>query len=64
MPAAAHIYSTHLHSPLNNNGCRQTRSDTTLFILIGISMDEFLPIATDPALIDDLSGTDRRVAKP
>ena len=61
-PAAANIYSTNLHRHLEKNGYKQARSDMSLFykhkgqdtILIGISMDDFLPIATDPTLIDDL----------
>ena len=61
-PAAANIYSTELHRHLKSHGYQQMRSDTSLFtkkkrgntILVGISMDDFLPIATSQTLIDDL----------
>ena len=61
-PAAANIYSTQLHAHLKKHGYTQMRSDTSLFtkksadhlIIVGISMDDFLPIATHKYLIDDL----------
>ena len=61
-PAAANIYSTHLHKHLKKHGYTQLRSDTSLFIkrddkdiiLIGISMDDFLPVATNRHMIDKL----------
>ena len=61
-PAAANIYSTKLHAHLKRHGYLQMRSDTSLFtkkegkhrIIVGISMDDFLPIATKKSLIDEL----------
>ena len=59
---AANIYSTELHSHPKKHGYIQMKSDISLFakpqgghsILVGISMDDFLPIATTQSLIDDL----------
>ena len=64
-PAAADTYSTELHAYLKKHGYEQMKSDTSLFrkqknkdiILTGISMDDFLPIASNPKLIDELYQT-------
>ena len=61
-PAAANIYNTELHCHLRKHGYNQMRSDTSLLtkhqdgytILVGISMDDFLPIATTQSVIDEL----------
>ena len=67
-PATANTYSTELHAYLKKHGYEQMRSDTSLFrkqkhkdvILIGISMDDFLPIASNPKLIDELYQTPKK----
>ena len=64
-PAAAHIYSTELHAHLKKHGYSQMRSDTSLFtrkvgktvIIVAISMDDFLCIATNQTLIKALYRT-------
>ena len=64
-PAAAKIYSRELHRHLRRHGYKQMKADTSLFIkktrkgiiLVGISMDDFLPTASNTAMIDDLYKT-------
>ena len=64
-PAAAHIYTTELHAHLKKHGYTQMRSDLSLFtgkagkhmLIVAISMDDFLPCATDKKLIDELYNT-------
>ena len=68
-PAAANIYSTKLHEHLKRHGYKQMRSDTSVFtktegkhqIIVGISMDDFLPIATTKSLIDSLYNTLQKI---
>ena len=64
-PGAANTYSTELHAYLKKHRHEQMRSDTSLFrkqkdkdiILVRISMDDLLLIASSPKLINKLYQT-------